>query len=119
MYEAGKWCDIGLVPVARQGAGAFHKSQTPMLYPTVTELTRGTAHPDTQASELMLAAVSLGLESSVANTGPVSETAPAHSDLRRRPDAVLRLGRRDEGSAAGQHASHVSDLAQWRGLQAA
>jgi hypothetical protein len=85
MYEVGEWCDIGLVPVARRGAGAFDKSQTAMLYPTVTELTRGTAHPDTQVSETMLAEVSLGLESSVATTGRVRETALAHRDPRRRP----------------------------------
>jgi hypothetical protein len=104
MYETRERCDI---------------RQTAMLYPTVTELARGTAHPESQASETMCVALSPGLEPSVANTSRGRETTPAHGDLRRRPGVVVRLGRRDQESSAGQHASHTSDPAQWRGQQAA
>jgi hypothetical protein len=72
-----------------------------MLYPTVTELTRGSAHPESLASQIMLVALSLGPEPSVAEARRVCEIAPTHGDVRRR------------------HASHTSDPAQWRGLQAA
>ena len=72
-----------------------------MLYPTVTELTRGTAHPQLQPSQTELVAVSRGLEPS------------------RQPDVVVRLGRGGTGSGAGQRARHASDPTQWRGLQAA
>jgi hypothetical protein len=104
MYETGERCDI---------------RQIAMLYPTVTELTRGTAHPENQASQTMFVALSPGLELSVANTRRGRETTPAHRDLRRRPGAIVRLGRRDKESRAGQHASHTSDPAQWRDQQAA
>jgi hypothetical protein len=76
MYEVTEWCDIG---------------RTAMLSPTVTELTRGTAHPEPQASRNVLVALS----------------------------PVVRLGRRNGGSSADQHASHTSDPAHWRGQQAA
>jgi hypothetical protein len=76
MYEAGERCDI---------------RQTAMSSPTVTELTRGTAHPEPEASRDVLVALS----------------------------PVVRLGRRNGGSSAGQHASHTSDPAHWRGQQAA
>jgi hypothetical protein len=85
MYEATEWWDI---------------RQTAMLSPTVTELTRGTAHPESQASRIMVA-LSLEPEPAVANSRRVREAAPAPRHLRRR------------------HASHTSDPAQWRGLQAA
>jgi hypothetical protein len=104
MYEARERCDIG---------------QTAMLYPTVTELTRGTAHPESQASQTMLVALSPGLDRSVSNTRRGRETPPAHRDLRRRPGAVVRLGRGDQESSAGQGVSHTSNPAQWRGQQAA
>jgi hypothetical protein len=119
MYEATEWCDIGLVPVASQEAGTPTKRRTAMLSPTVTELTRGTAHPESQASQIILVALSLGPEPSVATARRIRETAVAQSDLHRRPDALARLARGDEGSSASHHASHTSNPAQWRGLQAA
>jgi hypothetical protein len=65
--------------------------QTAMLSPTVIELTRGTAHPEPQPSRHELVALS----------------------------PVVRLGRRNGGSSAGQAASRTSDPAHWRGQQAA
>lgn len=104
MYEAGDRCDIG---------------QTAMLSSTVTELTRGTAHPGSHATQIMLVALSLGSEPSVADARRVRATAPAHSDFGRRLGAAARVGCADEGSTAGEHTSHTSDPARWRGLQAA
>ena len=72
-----------------------------MLYPTVTELTRGTAHPERQPSQTELVAVLPGLEPSL------------------RSDVVVRLGRGGNGFSAGQRASYASDPTRWRGLQAA
>jgi hypothetical protein len=72
-----------------------------MLYPTVTELTRGTAHPERHPSQTELVAVPHGLEPSL------------------QPDVVVRLGRGNNGSSAGQRASYAADPTQWRGLQAA
>jgi hypothetical protein len=90
-----------------------------MLYPTITELTHGTAHPESRASQIMLVALSLGSERSVAGAKRVRDTTPADSEFRRRLDAVPRLGSGDEGSSAREHRGHTSDPAQWRGLQAA
>lgn len=72
-----------------------------MLYPTVTELTRGTAHPERHPSQTEQVAVSRGFE-------PLVQS-----------DVVVRLGRGGNGSSAGQRASFASGPTRWRDLQAA
>lgn len=92
---------------------------TAMLYPTVTELTRGTAHPESQASQTVLVALSVGRESPAEQAGRVRETAASRRDLRRLPGAPVRLGRRGEVSGAGHRRSYASDPGRWRGVRAA
>jgi hypothetical protein len=72
-----------------------------MVYPIVTELTRGTAHPQRQPSPTELVAVSRWLEPSLQS------------------DVVVRLGRVSNGSSARQGASYASDPTQWGALRAA
>ena len=90
-----------------------------MLYPTITELTRGTAHPESQASQTVLVALSAGLEASVVTTRRIPESATSHGDFRRQPNAPVRLARRDEGSGSGQRSGDASGPARWRSQQAA
>jgi hypothetical protein len=90
-----------------------------MLYPTVTELTRGTAHPECQVSQTTLVALSPGLELPVANTRWITESGASHSDFRCRPNAPLRLARRDEWSGAVQPTEDAFGAARWPSHEAA
>jgi hypothetical protein len=67
-----------------------------MVYPTVTELMRGSAHLESQRSHAAPVALSAGLEPLVATTGRMSAGRARRGDFLRRPDAPLRPARRDE-----------------------
>jgi hypothetical protein len=86
-----------------------------MLYPTVTEVIRGTAHPESQRSQTVLPARSPGLEPWVAIAGRITESGASRGDFRRRIDTPLGLDRCQEESGAVQRIRDVSRPAEWRG----
>jgi hypothetical protein len=83
-----------------------------MLYPTVTELTRGSAHLESQRSHAVPVALSAGFEPPVATTRRMSAGGARRGDFRRRPDAPLRLARRDEVSGAFRRTMAASTSAR-------
>jgi hypothetical protein len=90
-----------------------------MLYPTVTELIRGTAHPESQRSQTVLVALSPGLEPSVAIAERITESGASPGDFRRRMGAPLGLNHCEEGSGAVPHIRDAFGPGKWRGQQAA
>jgi hypothetical protein len=62
-----------------------------MVYPTVTELTRGTAHPRSQSSETVVVELPVGDGSSVANTSRITDTGAWYGDFRERATVPSRL----------------------------
>ena len=79
-----------------------------MLYPTVTELIRGTAHPESQRSHTVLVAHSPGLEPSVAIAGRITESGASRGHFRPRIDTPLGLDGCQEESGSVQRIRDVS-----------